>query len=118
MNEYEDNPANLQNITRQDAIILNLHRACEAAISLAMHVVAEKSLGIPQYSRDGFEIMEQNGLLETSLSAGLKAMVGFRNIAIHDYQAMNLTILQKIVEDHSSDLMEFGKLMIKLLPEN
>lgn len=113
--EYEDNPVNLQNITRQDAIILNLQRACEAAIGLAMHIVAENGLGIPQYSRDAFQLMEQGGLMEASLSARLKAMVGFCNIAIHDYQAMDLTILQKVVENNLGDLMEFGRLTIKLL---
>ena len=35
--EYEDSPVNLQNITKQDSIILNLQRACEAALDMAMH---------------------------------------------------------------------------------
>jgi len=31
--EYQDDPANLyENVTRQDAIVLNLQRACQAAI--------------------------------------------------------------------------------------
>ncbi len=38
--------------TRQDSIILNLHRACEASIDAAMHLVRVKRLGIPQESRD------------------------------------------------------------------
>lgn len=33
------------NFTRQDSIILNLLRACEAAIDIAMHVVRIKGLG-------------------------------------------------------------------------
>ena len=41
--EYEGKPDNLINITRQDSIILNLQRACEAAIALAMHRVAEQA---------------------------------------------------------------------------
>jgi uncharacterized protein YutE (UPF0331/DUF86 family) len=52
--EYEDNPSNLQNDTKQDSIILNLQKACEASIDLAMHIVAEKKLGLPQNSRDAF----------------------------------------------------------------
>jgi len=39
-------------ITRQDSIILNLQRACEASIDAAMHLVRVKRLGIPQESRD------------------------------------------------------------------
>lgn len=49
--EYDHNADNLQNYTKQDSIILNIQRACEASIDIAMHVVAEKKLGIPQTSR-------------------------------------------------------------------
>ncbi len=34
-------------------------------------------------------------------------MVGFRNIAVHDYQAINLNILQKIIERHLDDFKEY-----------
>lgn len=98
--EYEDIPQNLQNYTRQDSIILNLQRACEATIDLAMHLVAEKDLGLPQSSREAFELLNQNNIIDRELSQRLKAMVGFRNIAVHDYQAINLNILQNIVYDN------------------
>ena len=31
-------------------------------------------------------------------------MVGFRNIAVHDYQALKLDILEAILEKHINDL--------------
>ena len=33
------------NITKQDAVVLNLQRACEASIDIANHIVKEKRLG-------------------------------------------------------------------------
>lgn len=33
-------------------------------------------------------------------------MVGFRNIAVHDYQTMSLDILQKIIENHLEDALD------------
>jgi len=51
-------------LTRQDAIILNLLRAAEAAIDTAMHVVRIRRLGIPQRSRDAFVLLENNQLLD------------------------------------------------------
>ncbi len=36
------------NLTKQDSVILNIQRACEAAIDLAMHRVRQHKLGIPQ----------------------------------------------------------------------
>ncbi len=45
--EYDENPDNLKNLTKQDSIILNIQRLAEAAIDIAMHLTAELQLGIP-----------------------------------------------------------------------
>lgn len=110
--EYSNNFENLKNYTKQDSIILNIQRACEASIDLAMHIVSEKKLGIPQNSRDAFEVLYSNNIIDEKLMKNLKAMVGFRNIAVHDYQAVNLEIVKQIIEKHLSDLKEFVQLML------
>jgi len=51
--EYAHGPDALMDQTRQDAIVLNLLRACEACIDLAMHVVRVRRLGLPETSRAG-----------------------------------------------------------------
>ena len=40
-------------------------------------------------------------------------MVGFRNIAVHDYQTLNLDILKQIVENHLGDFTSFTKQILK-----
>ncbi|SHJ97876.1 type VII toxin-antitoxin system HepT family RNase toxin [Paramaledivibacter caminithermalis] len=111
--EYDGNPENLRNYTKQDSIILNVQRACEACIDLAMNIVAEKSLGIPQNSRDDFELLYANGYIEKELNEKLKATVGFRNIVLHDYQAVNLKIVKKIIEVHLEDMKEFSRVILQ-----
>lgn len=111
--EYEDNPNHLQNDTKQDSIILNLQRACKASIDLAMHIVSQKQLGLPQNSRDAFTLLEEHGIISSSLAQKMKAMVGFRNIAVHDYQQLNLTILQAILEHHLTDFTEFSRAILR-----
>lgn len=110
--EYDNNPDHLHNFTKQDSIVLNLQRACEACIDLAMHIVADKKLGLPQNSRDAFTILEKEGIISPSLSQKMKAMVGFRNIAVHDYQELNLAILQKILEEHLVDFLQYTKTIL------
>ncbi|KKI92786.1 hypothetical protein WQ54_07885 [Bacillus sp. SA1-12] len=110
--EYDNNPENLKNFTKQDSIVLNLQRACEASIDLAMHIVAEKKLGLPQSSREAFTLLETADILSSSLATKMKNMVGFRNIAVHDYQEINIVILQKIVEVHLIDFMEYTKTIL------
>ncbi len=112
--EYDDTPAHLHdNLTKQDAIILNLQRACQAAIDLAMHLVREHDLGVPQESREVFSLLEEAGHLDRELSRRLMRMVGFRNVAVHEYQELNLDIVQSIVENHLSDFTQFTERVLK-----
>lgn len=46
-------------------------------------------------------------ILSDSLTKKLKAMVGFRNIAVHNYQAVNIEILRDVIEKHTDDFFEF-----------
>lgn len=111
--EYEDNEENLYNYTKQDSIILNLQRACEASIDLAMHLVAMEGWGLPQYSRDAFNLLEEQQVISKELAQKMKNMVGFRNIAVHDYQRINLTILKKIIENHLDDFHAYHEAIRK-----
>jgi len=112
--EYAHNPKNLENYTKQDSITLNIQRVCEAIIDLGMHVIAEKGLGIPQTSRDAFEILQDNKIITPEMSERLKAMIGFRNIAIHNYQRLNLKIIQAIIEKDLKDLLYFIDVVLKI----
>lgn len=97
------------NFTRQDAIVLNLQRACEAAIDLAMHRVRQRRLGLPQESRDAFTLLNRAGLIDDRLTERMSAMVGFRNIAVHQYQELNVEILRAIIETRLEDFTAFIK---------
>jgi uncharacterized protein YutE (UPF0331/DUF86 family) len=112
--EYDEKPKNLENFTKLDALTLNIQRACEACIDIAMHIVSEKKLGIPQNSRDVFEYLYIDNILDKEITAKMKAMVGFRNIAIHDYQAMNLEIVRKIIENHIVDFENFSQIILNM----
>ncbi|MCO6439690.1 MAG: DUF86 domain-containing protein [Nitrococcus mobilis] len=112
--EYVGHAAELEtNFTRQDAIVLNLLRACEASIDLAMHVVRIKRLGIPQTSRDAFDLLYRATVIDQPLAERMKRMVGFRNIAIHNYQAMDLGILRAIIEQRLNDFREFTAVLLR-----
>jgi uncharacterized protein YutE (UPF0331/DUF86 family) len=110
--EFRGDPSRLENQTVEDAIVLNLQRACEASIDLAMHVVAGQRMGIPQSSGEAFEMLEREGVIEANLAQGLRRMVGFRNVAVHAYQAIDRAILLSILKDR---LGGFGALCRALL---
>lgn len=91
---------------------MNIQRACEASIDIAMHIVSEKKLGVPKSSRDAFKLMQESNLIKESLAKTLMNMVGFRNIAVHDYQALEIDILQAIIEKHIADFKQFTKIIL------
>ena len=111
--EYDGDERNLVlDQRRQDSIVLNLQRSCEAAIDLAMHVVRVRRLGIPQESRDAFVLLRDAGVIHPELASRMLAMVGFRNVAVHDYRRLDLAIVKSIVTDHLDDFLEFTRMLI------
>ncbi|MFF2501113.1 DUF86 domain-containing protein [Peribacillus sp. NPDC058075] len=110
---YANDAGSLKDFTKQDSIILNIQRACEASIDLAMHIVAEQKLGLPQTSRDSFDMLHAALIIDENTVKRLKAMVGFRNIAVHDYQTVNIDILQQIIENHLGDFTDYTKQILK-----
>ena len=101
------------NLDAQDVIILNLQRACEASIDLAMHIVRIKGVGLPKESRGAFSLLVQNKIIAHEMAERLKRMVSFRNIAVHDYRALDWTIVRAIVEKEILDVAEFSRQMVR-----
>ena len=77
------------NYDKQDAIVLNVLRACEASIDIAMHIVRTHKLGLPKSGADAFELLHKEGVIDSPLSISLQKMVGFRNKAVHSYKESN-----------------------------
>lgn len=112
--EYANEPVGLRtNFTRQDSILLNLERACQAAIDLALHLVRVRRLGLPKETREAFELLGHAGLIRPEMLTKLKAMVGFRNVAVHQYQSLDVDIVQSIVEREMFILNDFSRLALK-----
>ena len=99
----------LDDFTHVDALTLNIERACQAAIDMAMHVVAERHLGVPQSTADAFSLLQRAGLIDGPLAASLHGMVGFRNVAIHQYDQLDMNVLRWVVESGHADWMRLGE---------
>ncbi|MEZ9597042.1 DUF86 domain-containing protein [Shewanella sp. 10N.261.52.F9] len=104
---YGDGTAFKQDFTLQDSVILNLQRSCQACIDIANHLNRQHQYGIPQSSRDSLTLLAQNNVLNEELADNLKKMVGLRNIAVHDYQELNLDIVIHVIKHHLSDFEDF-----------
>ena len=110
--EYNADEKNLDDYRKTDMIILNLQRACEAVIDLAMYVVSNRKLGLPQNKREAFKLLEENKIISKEMCKNLIGMVGFRNIAVHDYKEIDSEILKDVIENHLTDLIEFSRIIL------
>lgn len=112
--EYRGSESELEtNFTKQDSILLNIQRICEASIDAAMHMVRLHALGIPKDSRQAFTMLVKANFLDPQLGKHLEAMVGFRNIAVHNYTEINMDIVRSILNERLVDIQTFAKFLIK-----
>ena len=107
-------PDRLDELDSQDIFVLNLQRAIQSAIDLATHIVASESLGISDTIGGNFVLLEHSKIITRSLSKRMQSMVGFRNIAIHDYQTLDVDILKAILSKNLKDLEEFYTTLLTL----
>jgi len=91
---------------------LVLERASQATIDIATHIVKVKSLGLPNTSRELFDLLLEHNIISEKCSQQMKGMVGFGNIAVHDYQNINLAIVAAIAEELDWE-SEDDKVLIK-----
>ena len=112
--EYEKDPASFAlDLSRQDAAILNIVRACDSAVAMGQHLIRRERLGVPQSARDVFELLHRGGWLKSSLLPVMKNMVGFRNIAVHEYQTLQLPITVAIITQHLGDFVLFSSAILR-----
>lgn len=94
-------------LTRQDAAVLNITRACEQAIDLANHLIKIGKMGIPTSSTECFGLLAAKRVISTALEEKMAKMVGFRNIAVHEYQKLKIEIVEAVIQKNLDDLLEF-----------
>lgn len=112
--EYDKDPATFAtDYTRQDAAILNIQRACEAALDMGQHLIRKHKLGVPQSSRDVFTLLAGAGFIPNELADNLKKMVGFRNIAVHEYQRLQVPVAEMVILHRLQDFQQFCRTLIK-----
>lgn len=84
-----------------------LQIAIQAALDSAALIVSGERLGEPRNNRHLFEILVQHGWIPTVLAPVLHNMVGFRNILVHGYEAVDPAVIEKVTRDHLDDLLAF-----------
>ena len=87
--EYASNPDTFAaDITRQDAAIMNIVRACSSALDLGRYVGWKMHLGEPRDLCDVFNVLRDGGWIDAELADNLQHVVRFKDKAISDDLAL------------------------------
>jgi uncharacterized protein YutE (UPF0331/DUF86 family)/predicted nucleotidyltransferase len=102
-------PEDLGRDVREERFVKHtLQLAIQAALDVASHIVSDERLGEPQTNRELFALLERRGYLTPALAATLGNMAGFRNILVHGYDDVDLSVVKDVVTHHLGDLIAFA----------
>ena len=61
-----------------------------------------------------FDVLREAGMISADLAVRMKRAVGFRNVAVHNYGAINWGIVYAMARLRLPDFEEFAKAVVKL----
>jgi uncharacterized protein YutE (UPF0331/DUF86 family) len=99
----------VSDIDLQDVIVLNLSRAIQICVDIAMHKISVSGGPVPQSMGQAFESLADQNVISKALALNMRKAVGFRNIAVHAYDNIDWEIVFAIAKQHVADFNEFAK---------
>ena len=100
-------PAKLNDYMVEDVFVLNLQRSIQASIDLANIIIAKEGWRLPASYKESFKELFEHKIIDKNTCDKMIKMVGFRNIAVHEYQELKREILDSILQKNLKDLESF-----------
>jgi uncharacterized protein YutE (UPF0331/DUF86 family) len=105
----------IQDEDLQDIIAINLARAVQLCVDIAVHIIAETDEHAPNTMAEAFEALHRLGVLSPTTAGKMKQAVGFRNIAVHSYEKIDWEIVQSICTHRLEDFREFSHSIVQAM---
>ena len=102
-----------RDLDAQDILSLNLSRAVQLCVDIGAHIVAGKNVPPPATMGQTFDVLAELGIISEELALRMKNAVGFRNIAVHNYEAINWQIVHAIATRHVGDFTDFARSVLR-----
>ena len=96
-----------QDLDRQDILVLNLTRAVQICVDIASHLLSESHLTTPITMAQSFSGLQELGVIGSATSEAMQQAVGFRNLAVHQYEAVDWEIVWDICISGPDELRGF-----------
>jgi uncharacterized protein YutE (UPF0331/DUF86 family) len=101
-------PEALETDVKERRFVEHTLQVCLQAVQdVASHIVADQRLGEPSTNQQLFRLLHTAGWLDAPLSDALRAAIGFRNVLVHGYTAVDLNIVRDVLAHHLDDVATF-----------
>ncbi|MEK6790023.1 MAG: DUF86 domain-containing protein [Pseudomonadota bacterium] len=109
-------PALIEDIDAQDVMVLNLSRAVQLCVDMALSVLAARQYPSPDTMGKAFDALAELNIISAELALRLRKAVGFRNLAVHSYDAIRWEIVFAIATEHLEDFRAFARQVVSASP--
>lgn len=99
----------------QRIIERTLQMMIELCADIAGHIIADGGLRSPETYADTFRVLGENAILTPEQTAVMEKMAKFRNIVVHQYEAVDAEIVILVLHKHLPDFDRFQEVIAKLL---
>lgn len=110
-------PKLVQDLDAQDVLVLNLSRAVQLCVDMAAHMLTELELAPPSTMGEAFSRLSEAQVIDADLALAMRRAVGFRNLAVHNYDAIDWAIVFAIATQHLDDFARFARQVAQRLAD-
>ena len=92
-----------------------LQVSIECMIDVGNEVISSLQLQRPERYRDIPYILARSGVISERFADTMASMIGFRNLLVHDYAAINLKLVYEFLQTKLTDFEEFIRQIVEWL---
>lgn len=100
---------------KQDLVCLNLQRAVQISVDIASHILAEELNEKASTMAEVFLMLSEKEMIDKNLAFSLAKSIGFRNIAVHEYDSLDMDIVYAIITKDLNVFYDFAKTVLKII---
>lgn len=109
-----DSPDSLrEDYDLQDILAVNLQRAVQLSVDLAVGIIAGLDVPAPETMARGFDILADQGVISELTARRMKKAVGLRNIAVHQYCEVDWDIVFNVAHKNVEDFEQYAREIIQ-----
>ena len=105
----------LDDVDAQDVLVLNLSRAVQLCVDISLHILSGRNQPVSETMGQAFVKLAAEGVINNELSEKMRKTVGFRNIAIHNYEEINWAIVYSIAKEKLIDFKQIVKQVLNAI---